>query len=624
MANLAGKTYEVLTADGKRWLLESEHTTRSGALQRAEAVLAAGKHAGVRVVAESQRTGQQEVIFEELIDRASVVTIVPIEQSSHCRDLADFYRFPARRTAGRLLRNFLDDQGLTALELAFNPGQLMMFERNDKLFPPAMQRIGTIQARAAGIKPMERTDALYKAFEQIKARSREIADNEQYPALLKAKGINALIDVVTQREPEDRRETAIRGAIAGYLKEGGDWNGKLLLLVGLGRGDPKAEAVEYLDETVAEILDGAEAIKDVLGGQADAAAANRVLIHLSAGRCTPPRNPISCIIELNEMLGRLVMPLTREVLLDRVASFVGGIRPLTKEGPEAEREAFVSLVRELTVEDGILGGTTVVVALTRRGRMALSETDEDLIAEKAVDRLLDLMPNRAVRLGFLIELSRSGGAAKEAELARQAIDRVEKQLGLMASLIPDASGPEAVARVVHGLRHRLSQDDVTAEIREKLSKTLDGLVARTKGGDGKGEANGGKTSYKLDEGKKPMADPTGETRMIRAGELLFEEGEVGELAFLIISGAVEIFRKSGNQERVLATLGRGEMIGEMSLIDNQPRIASARALQDTEVRVISRDSLQQRLARLEQTDRVLRRLIAVLVSRIRGQAQSPG
>jgi CRP-like cAMP-binding protein len=112
--------------------------------------------------------------------------------------------------------------------------------------------------------------------------------------------------------------------------------------------------------------------------------------------------------------------------------------------------------------------------------------------------------------------------------------------------------------------------------------------------------------------------------MIRAGELLFEEGEVGELAFLIISGAVEIFRKSGNQERVLATLGRGEMIGEMSLIDNQPRIASARALQDTEVRVISRDSLQQRLARLEQTDRVLRRLIAVLVSRIRGQAQSPG
>ena len=52
-------------------------------------------------------------------------------------------------------------------------------------------------------------------------------------------------------------------------------------------------------------------------------------------------------------------------------------------------------------------------------------------------------------------------------------------------------------------------------------------------------------------------------------------------------------------------------------------MASARALQDTEVRIISRSSLQQRLVRLEQTDRVLRRLIGLLVSRIRGQAHSP-
>lgn len=120
-----------------------------------------------------------------------------------------------------------------------------------------------------------------------------------------------------------------------------------------------------------------------------------------------------------------------------------------------------------------------------------------------------------------------------------------------------------------------------------------------------------------------MADPTGEVRIIKGGELVFEEGEIGQMAFLVVSGEVEIFRKLGNDNRVLAKVGRGEIIGEMSLIDNQPRMASARALQDTEVRIVSRDSLQKRLVRLEQTDRVLRRLIAVLVNRIRGQAQSP-
>lgn len=73
----------------------------------------------------------------------------------------------------------------------------------------------------------------------------------------------------------------------------------------------------------------------------------------------------------------------------------------------------------------------------------------------------------------------------------------------------------------------------------------------------------------------------------------------------------------------LATLDRGEIIGEMSLIDNAPRMASARALSDLEMSIISRKSLQKRLDRLEESDRVLRRLIAVLVSRIRGQSQSP-
>jgi CRP-like cAMP-binding protein len=74
---------------------------------------------------------------------------------------------------------------------------------------------------------------------------------------------------------------------------------------------------------------------------------------------------------------------------------------------------------------------------------------------------------------------------------------------------------------------------------------------------------------------------------------------------------------------VQATLDRGEIIGEMSLIDNARRMASARALSDTELSIISRDSLRNRLDRLEKSDRVLRRLIAVLVSRIRGEAQSP-
>ena len=112
-------------------------------------------------------------------------------------------------------------------------------------------------------------------------------------------------------------------------------------------------------------------------------------------------------------------------------------------------------------------------------------------------------------------------------------------------------------------------------------------------------------------------------KAIKSGDMLFEEGEHGNMAYLIVSGRVEIFRKTGNQERVLATLGRGEIVGEMSLIDTLPRMASARALEDSEFSLISQKSLHQRLDRLEESDRVLRRLIDVLVNRVRGLAQSP-
>ena len=160
---------------------------------------------------------------------------------------------------------------------------------------------------------------------------------------------------------------------------------------------------------------------------------------------------------------------------------------------------------------------------------------------------------------------------------------------------------------------------------DHLAGELDALVERSQGGSGKTKSKQAtkNDAYKLDIGSKDMNDPTGERKSVKADDIIFEEGEVGNMAYLIISGEVEIFRTTGNRERVLAPLDRGEIIGEMSLIDNAPRMASARALSDTELSIISRDSLQNRLDRLEKRDRVLRRLIAVLVSRIRGQSQSP-
>jgi CRP/FNR family cyclic AMP-dependent transcriptional regulator len=72
------------------------------------------------------------------------------------------------------------------------------------------------------------------------------------------------------------------------------------------------------------------------------------------------------------------------------------------------------------------------------------------------------------------------------------------------------------------------------------------------------------------------------------GAMIFEQGSVGQKAFIVRSGKVKIFRVGeGARETLLTTLGPGEMFGEMSLFEHKPRSASAQALGDTEVEAVS-------------------------------------
>src|SRR6478736_884654 len=59
------------------------------------------------------------------------------------------------------------------------------------------------------------------------------------------------------------------------------------------------------------------------------------------------------------------------------------------------------------------------------------------------------------------------------------------------------------------------------------------------------------------------------------GTVLFREGEPGKEMFVLQSGRVSISKKVRDVEKVLAVLGPGEFFGEMAIISNKPRNASA-------------------------------------------------
>jgi CRP/FNR family transcriptional regulator, cyclic AMP receptor protein len=70
---------------------------------------------------------------------------------------------------------------------------------------------------------------------------------------------------------------------------------------------------------------------------------------------------------------------------------------------------------------------------------------------------------------------------------------------------------------------------------------------------------------------------------------LFEKGVVGDAMFIIKSGGVKIH----DEEQELANLGEGQFFGEMSLIEDQPRMASAETLSDCEIFVLKRGDFSQ-------------------------------
>ena len=71
------------------------------------------------------------------------------------------------------------------------------------------------------------------------------------------------------------------------------------------------------------------------------------------------------------------------------------------------------------------------------------------------------------------------------------------------------------------------------------------------------------------------------------GEFIFREGDESSDAYWVLSGQVEISIDTPQGRSVLSILEEGEIFGEMGMIDDLPRAASARALTETEVDVVN-------------------------------------
>ena len=125
----------------------------------------------------------------------------------------------------------------------------------------------------------------------------------------------------------------------------------------------------------------------------------------------------------------------------------------------------------------------------------------------------------------------------------------------------------------------------------------------------------------LDQAQLGRMIELGELRTFPEGETIVQEDRQGTSCFFLVSGRVDIEIQAafaGRTPQKLATLKRGEMFGELSLVDGFLRSATARAAEPVEVLVFENEKVEALMAEDPAIGfRIMRNMANVLSSRIR-------
>ncbi|MEX2642516.1 MAG: cyclic nucleotide-binding domain-containing protein [Acetobacterales bacterium] len=109
-----------------------------------------------------------------------------------------------------------------------------------------------------------------------------------------------------------------------------------------------------------------------------------------------------------------------------------------------------------------------------------------------------------------------------------------------------------------------------------------------------------------------------ERRVYYKDQLVFREGATAADVYIIQTGRIEIFKKRDGSETSLAILGPNAIFGEMALVSDKRRSASARALTETVCHVIQEADFR---ARLDESGRFSDALIRVLAENVRSTSE---
>jgi CRP/FNR family cyclic AMP-dependent transcriptional regulator len=120
--------------------------------------------------------------------------------------------------------------------------------------------------------------------------------------------------------------------------------------------------------------------------------------------------------------------------------------------------------------------------------------------------------------------------------------------------------------------------------------------------------------FELEPAERDELERVGSVRRYRRGDVLFHQGDDAGAVLVLLRGHVKAAMLNDGREVILAFPGPGELLGELSAVDGQPRSATVRAVDDIEALVIPGSAFR---GLLERRPRIALVLLCGVVERLR-------
>jgi hypothetical protein len=371
--------FEIFRQQGKSggWSLVEALDDREAAIKRAKLMIQEGQAAAVRVVKETYTAETGDYMSLTVFEDGKVAVkkknkkLDDVGSPSPCFKPDDLYSYHARTTMARILADWLARQRLTITELLHSASALELLEATGTTYQHAIQRIAVAQANDSDypvtqlVKQLNElcTTAIHRVYKDEKRSLFPQLKPGEFGAFATKVGSN----------PNGRY--VLNGAITKYLADIRQWDAKLQRMLALMQEAPeeglgRALLLSGIDTLIAEMLNGAAALGDLLGHSADLGHALIKLVDLFLGQPVSLEEGASQgVNDLARYFAQDELPESRMAIASRILSELKGMKRLCPSSLEEEFKMQRRLGNNLVKSNGkYLEHQDLIDAFTERSR----------------------------------------------------------------------------------------------------------------------------------------------------------------------------------------------------------------------------------------------------------------